>query len=366
MEIITIDGLSGVGKTARAIALSKKLGYKFISFGYIFRAISYAELKGINFDKDHFEFKWDMNSLENPLRVICQSQDITSILHGTPEIDEKCYEISKKAGIERLAIETLQRLKTNGSFVIEGRNTNTLFSKIEISYYLFCSEEERSKRIALELEIKGRSRQQSEEVLHLANKRDTVDQMLMAGFTGEENRLVYIDSTLFTPEDTLNEMLRYREYFRGEKKVSLILLCLEGGAESLYQWAECLGNHGCIISRIIPSDSGEIQFRSQAARIGYLDYNCIPEITDDTEHSIVVVLKAAQEHSPSQLYENYIRPHLFGNNLLIGSSERDLLKLLSQECSTVEASFSFRTTFFRHLAVKSQIIKHLKVININE
>ncbi|WP_025691293.1 (d)CMP kinase [Paenibacillus zanthoxyli] len=364
MGIITIDGLSGVGKTARAISLAKKLGYRFISFGYIFRAISYAKLVHIEFNMEHFKFEWHMDDLHNPFKIFCQGEEITDILHGTPEIDKMCYKISKSFEIENLAIHTLKMLIDHGSFVIEGRNTNTLFSNIEISYFLFCSEEERNKRLALEMKNKGRNLKQSEEVLQISNKRDTADRALVTTFLDDKDKVLYIDSTLFTPEDTLGEMLRYRNYFLKKESTPMILICLSNDYATVNRWVENFHDSAFTIKKIILDKKYAEELKRQYSSIDFccLDMDFVSGITNDTENSIVIVLKNSQDILFSKINEIYIKPHLFGNNLLVCSAQNDLLKLLSQKCSAIESSFSFRTTFFQRLEAKEDIVKYLKVI----
>ena len=284
MGIITIDGQSGVGKTARGIHLAQTLGYKFISCGYIFRTYAYSYMNNIDFNDSNFKFLWNDNQ-ESRFEVYCKKKNITSELYGNPFIDDLCYRISKNEYVEKKCIETLKRMAFNGSFVIDGRNTNTMFDDIEISFILTCSEEERLKRIDLEMCLLGRDKEIHKEVKKLSEMRNTADEGLLSC---HDNQVVYVDTTDFMPEETLSELLYFRKKVFKKEPVKVLIL----------------------------GEEIDVQNNSEMNIHTITEYKKIrPDNLKDYE--IVIQVNNISSLSLENVYSDYVKPHLYNNHICI-------------------------------------------------
>ena len=319
MGIITIDGLSGVGKTARAIALSKSIGYKFISVGYIFRSISYSKIFNIEFNKENFKFKWDMMNDTNPFRVFCNDKDITESLHGNSQIDQMCYSISKNEDIESLAMKTLKELVSNESVVVEGRNTSLIFDNAEISYFISCSEIERNKRIHLEMKNKGKLRKERQEVIELSNKRNIADKVLMNPVLSKNNNLVRIDSTLFKPNETLEELLLFRDYKIYKKEVQLSIFIDSVSQNRCIEIVDFLMNLNYKVKNIFFKNNIDLDFFKKEYKntnLWIISNNiCIAEILKDED--LLIYLREDAKLEKDKFDNDFIMPHKFNNSIVI-------------------------------------------------
>ena len=196
-DVITIDGPSGSGKGTIARLLAKKLGYRYLDTGALYRAVAWKA----------GEDKIDINNkdtLKNMLekiritfedeRVIVDGQDISSEIR-TGEIGELSSRVSARPSV-RAALFNIQReMCLKGKVVIEGRDTGTtICPESENKFYLDADVEERARRRFRELTLKdpGITMEQTIEDI---KKRDLRDSSRESSPLTKTDDMVYVDST---------------------------------------------------------------------------------------------------------------------------------------------------------------------------
>ncbi len=196
-DVITIDGPSGSGKGTIARRLAKKLGYRYLDTGALYRAVAWKAVQ----DKIDINNKDALNTILNNIkitfeddRVLVDGKDISSEIR-TGEIGELSSQVSA-IPLVRSALFNMQRdMCLKGNVVIEGRDTGkTICPESENKFYLDADVEERARRRFRELNIKdpGITMEQTIEDI---KKRDLRDSSRESSPLTKTDDMVYVDST---------------------------------------------------------------------------------------------------------------------------------------------------------------------------
>ncbi|MDP3733519.1 MAG: (d)CMP kinase, partial [Candidatus Daviesbacteria bacterium] len=150
-EIITIDGPTSSGKNSVGFLLAKKLGYKYIDTGMIYRAGAFKMLKvGVSLEEKekildifrNLDVRFEMNE---KWKMFLDSEDVTDALHD-PEISEITSKVSVIAEARDI-MKTIQRKLVNGGIVMGGRDIGSeIFPESRHKFFLTASMEVRAKR----------------------------------------------------------------------------------------------------------------------------------------------------------------------------------------------------------------------------
>jgi cytidylate kinase len=156
--VVTIDGPAGAGKSTVAKLLARRLGYRLLDTGAIYRAVALAaQRRGIPWtDADacaavardldiRFDFVGDKN------HVFLAGEDVSAAIR-TPETSQGASQVSAHPPVRAALLELQRRLGAGGGVVVEGRDTGTVvFPHAEAKFFLVATEEERARRRVAEL-----------------------------------------------------------------------------------------------------------------------------------------------------------------------------------------------------------------------
>jgi cytidylate kinase len=156
--VVTIDGPAGAGKSSVAKLLARRLGYRLLDTGAIYRAVALAaERRGVAWTAAaalgevaraldiRFDFVGDRN------HVYLGEEDVTAAIR-TPGISQGSSQVSAHPEVRAALLELQRRLGEGGGVVVEGRDTGTVvFPAAEAKFFLTASAEERARRRSAEL-----------------------------------------------------------------------------------------------------------------------------------------------------------------------------------------------------------------------
>ena len=160
--VVTIDGPAGAGKSSVAKLLARRLGYRLLDTGAIYRAVALrAKQQGtpwtdagacaaIARELDiRFDFVGDKN------HVFLGGDDVSAAIR-TPDISQGSSQVSAHPEVRAALLELQRRLGAGGGVVVEGRDTGTVvFPHAQAKFFLTASEQERARRRVAELAEKG-------------------------------------------------------------------------------------------------------------------------------------------------------------------------------------------------------------------
>ena len=176
--IVAIDGPAGAGKSTVSRLLARRLGYRYINTGALYRAIGLLALEqGI-----------DPNDGER-LAAVCEGADITlsddRILLGDrdvtddigrPEVSQWASKVSAQPRVRAALLGLQRRLGAAGAAVLEGRDIGTVvFPNADLKIFLDASAEARGRRRHAEIAAKGRPRGTLDRTIREMEERDRRD-----------------------------------------------------------------------------------------------------------------------------------------------------------------------------------------------
>jgi len=160
--VVTIDGPAGAGKSSVAKALARRLGYRLLDTGAIYRAVALAaQRRGVPWTEAarlgevarELDIRFDFVGERN--HVYLGGEDVTAAIR-TPEISQGSSQVSAYPEVRAALLELQRRLGAGGGVVVEGRDTGTVvFPAADAKFFLTASEEERARRRAAELAQTG-------------------------------------------------------------------------------------------------------------------------------------------------------------------------------------------------------------------
>lgn len=202
--IIAIDGFSGTGKGTLARDLAKKLNYKYIDSGAMYRAFTLFVIrngikdeneiiKGI--DSVNIDFDYNNNTFLN-------GENVENEIRGM-EVSNKVSMIARIEKVREKLVKMQQDFGKEGNIVMDGRDiASVVFPNADIKIFMICSSEIRAKR-----RVKDMSNISFEEILDNIKRRDEMDLNRKVSPLKKMVDSIEIDSSFLTREGQLELVL---------------------------------------------------------------------------------------------------------------------------------------------------------------
>lgn len=208
-EVITIDGPSGSGKSTVSKVLARRLGYRYLDTGALYRAVAWKIREDgtdinnepalqkalLNMDISVSGGKISVNGVDVSLLIrTAEIGELSSVVSAIPAVRDFLFLIQREAGLE-------------GKVVVEGRDTGTvIFPEAEHKFFLDANLHERAKRRTGDLRDKD-PRVSIEETTWKLQERDTRDSTRINSPLKMTADMVYIDSSSLTVEEVVEAIL---------------------------------------------------------------------------------------------------------------------------------------------------------------
>ncbi|MGD9722213.1 MAG: (d)CMP kinase [Pirellulales bacterium] len=206
--IVTIDGPAGAGKSTIARGLARRLGFRFLDTGAMYRAVAWAAAEqGLDWKRpDELVKLAGRLKLEvSEDRVCVDGRDVTREIR-TPEITAVTRYAADNPGVRAILVELQRSAAGSEDFVTEGRDQGTVvFPQAECKIYLTATPRERARRRAKELIARGQPTS-VDDVLRAQNERDAGDAGRKVGAMVPAADAIEVPTDGLSPEEVLDRL----------------------------------------------------------------------------------------------------------------------------------------------------------------
>lgn len=156
--IVTIDGPAGAGKSSVARELARRLEFRFLDTGAMYRAVALAALRRSvpwNDAARLAELAAEVNIELTDGRVLLDGQDVSDAIRTTA-VTSTIHHVADNLAVRRRLVELQRRVAEGSNIVTEGRDQGTVvFPDAACKIFLTASPEERARRRAADLQQRG-------------------------------------------------------------------------------------------------------------------------------------------------------------------------------------------------------------------
>lgn len=206
--IVTIDGPAGAGKSSAARELARRLGFRFLDTGAMYRAVTLAARER-NVDLANAE---QLSHLAGQLhvelagdRVLLDGRDVTTAIRKF-EITSAIHYAADNPAVRAQLVTWQRAAAANSNVVTEGRDQGTVvFPDAECKIFLTADDEERARRRHADLLARG-EQIPFEEVLETQRLRDHRDRSRSVGALVKAADAIEVSTDGLTPEEVVAEL----------------------------------------------------------------------------------------------------------------------------------------------------------------
>jgi cytidylate kinase len=212
--IVTIDGPAGAGKSSVAKLLARRLGYRLLDTGAIYRAVAltarergtaWTDAEGCAAIAAGLDIRFDFVGEIN--HVYLGGRDATAAIR-TPDIAQGASQVSAHREVRAALLALQRRLGAGGGMVVEGRDTGTVvFPEAAAKFFLTASETERARRRVAELAATGAEVDYAK-TLREIQERDRRDASRDVSPMIPAPDAVLVDSSTQTLEEVVDSLVR--------------------------------------------------------------------------------------------------------------------------------------------------------------
>ncbi|MBI5062236.1 MAG: (d)CMP kinase [Desulfatitalea sp.] len=214
--IVTIDGPAGAGKTTVSKLLAKKLGYRYIDTGALYRGVAVAAREaGISAENDAGlealcrRIKLDLIPDEDGLCILLNGAAITAQIRA-PQISMLASAVSARPVVRAFLLATQRDLAARKAVVAEGRDMGTVvFPQAEAKFFLDADAGIRAQRRYEELDHKSGTTPSLTTVEQEMRQRDRNDSTRAVAPLQPAVDAIRIDSSRLSLTQVVDQMLRH-------------------------------------------------------------------------------------------------------------------------------------------------------------
>jgi cytidylate kinase len=215
--IIAIDGFSSCGKSTIANDLARKIGYRYVDTGAMYRAVTLFFLHN-QIDFHHLDLVSDsLKDITINFRIdeasqsqitMMNGEDVEDVIRVNPRVASAVSDVSSISEVRRFLVKQQQAMGIEKGIVMDGRDIGTVvFPEAELKLFITAEPNIRAQRRLNELKDKGQNTT-FEEVLANLTKRDYIDSNREDSPLRKADDAIEIDNSFIDKEEQLNLIIR--------------------------------------------------------------------------------------------------------------------------------------------------------------
>ena len=212
--LIAIDGLGAVGKSTVGQIVARRLGYRFVDTGEIYRALTWLALRrGID-TGDELSLRKLASEARVEIKTSAGGESHSVIIDGfdvateiySQKVETEVSNVSKVPGVRRALLAHQRTMAEQGKLVMAGRDIGTVvLPQAHLKVFLVASVEERARR--RHAEKSGYRKVAYEETLAELKRRDAVDSTRDLSPTIPARDARIVDTEGLTPQEVADRIL---------------------------------------------------------------------------------------------------------------------------------------------------------------
>ena len=207
--VVTIDGPAGAGKSTVAREVARRLGFKLVDTGALYRALAWAVARAGVTPSDEAALSALLAKTRVELagdRVLVNGQEVTGEIR-TPEIGMLTSKLTALPSVRAKMTPIQRSLAAAGGVVLEGRDTGSVVCPdAEVKIYLDADLAERARRRRDELAARGTPEDYGHVKADMA-QRDLQDMEREIAPLRKPEGAIVVDSTGVPPERVVQIIL---------------------------------------------------------------------------------------------------------------------------------------------------------------
>ncbi|MER3456303.1 MAG: (d)CMP kinase [candidate division GAL15 bacterium] len=210
---VAIDGPMGAGKGTVARLVARRLGYRYVDTGAMYRAVAWKALReGVDLDDPEAvacvvcKARVQLEPEPDGLRVWCDGEDVTGLIRSM-EVSAAVSRVAANPAVRQVLTQQQRELARWGGVVMEGRDIGTVvLPDAEVKVFLDASLEERARRRYEEMRSRGEA-VSLEAVRELIRKDDELASRRPTAPLRRASDAVVVDTTGRSPEEVAEEIV---------------------------------------------------------------------------------------------------------------------------------------------------------------
>lgn len=215
-SIVTLDGPAGVGKSSTARDVARRLGWRYLDSGALYRAVAFALLEaGIppadwpDLDRDTLAaLELIVRPEGGTLAILLRGRVLESELR-TPRVTSAVSDVARVPAVRRWLLETQREAGSHGRLVADGRDMGTVvFPNAGTKIFLAADADERARRRLGDHGVDDPKPEQVEEERARLEARDRMDMEREVSPLEPAPDAVHLDTTRLDFETQVRRVVR--------------------------------------------------------------------------------------------------------------------------------------------------------------
>jgi cytidylate kinase len=211
--VVAIDGPAGSGKSTIARLAAKRLGFKYLDTGAMYRAVTLLALRrNVNLEDGRSlaeaarSMEFELNDPDEGLRLLIDGEDISLEIRG-PDVDKWVSLVSSHREVREYLVGLQREMGRSGGVVCEGRDIGTVvFPEAPVKFFVTAAPDVRAGRRKRQL---GRAAEDMSEddIEREMDRRDKQDSSRDLSPLSRASDAMLLDTTQLTIEEEVKQVV---------------------------------------------------------------------------------------------------------------------------------------------------------------